>query len=75
MILHVGKEWFDKCQNCEYLRTVKENGEIFYRACKANECIHCTPKKWEFRRLAVENSQKLANDLVNDLVKEADDDD
>lgn len=45
MILHVGKEWLDKCQNCENLRTMKKDEKIIWRACKANECVHCVPNK------------------------------
>ena len=41
MILHVDKEWLDKCQNCENLRTTKQDGKIIWRACKANECFRC----------------------------------
>ena len=42
MILHVGKEWLDKCRNCKNLRIIKQDGEIYYRKCTAPECIHCT---------------------------------
>lgn len=45
MILNVGKEWLDKCRNCENLRTTKQDGRIIYRACKANECVHCAPNE------------------------------
>ena len=43
MILHVGKEWLDKCRKCKNLLIAKQDGEIYYRKCKAKECIYCAP--------------------------------